>query len=190
MGDKEPSDSSTTSYASLSLKKRTLGSVFPRTLTIDDAVESIFDGNGGCSNGHGTHVQIDSAQTYDAVVPAILHRMDQLKYSDRAKNAVCVATCESLANALTHGIENDYAHGAIDVFYNITPQQAEVVVRNPGSAFDPKSVVDPRVNGDGLTHGRGLFLMLQYMDKVTYNAKGNCVRMVRGRHSNKPYVKD
>ncbi|MHC4482106.1 MAG: ATP-binding protein, partial [Planctomycetota bacterium] len=48
------------------------------------------------------------------------------------------------------------------------------------NGFEPEKVPDPR-SGENLykAEGRGLFLMRSYMDEVSYNEHGNCVRMVR-----------
>ena len=68
----------------------------------------------------------------------------------------------------------------IRVTCHLTPQFFSVEVEDEGSGFDTSSLPDPR-NPENLlaASGRGLFLIRIYMDQVTWNAKGNRIRMVK-----------
>jgi len=85
---------------------------------------------------------------------------------------------EALANAIVHGCENDGRQTiqlsvACDEDYEI-----EIVVRNPGAGFDPKSIPDPTAQQNLYeTHGRGLYLMSRLMDEVRFERGGTEIRM-------------
>ena len=61
-----------------------------------------------------------------------------------------------------------------------------IVVRDPGTGFDPKAVPDP-LEGENVlkSSGRGVFLINQLMDEVAFADGGREVQM-RKRRDNKP----
>ncbi len=53
-----------------------------------------------------------------------------------------------------------------------------LVVRDEGLGFDPGGVPDPTAaERIGSTHGRGIFLMRQLMDKVSYRNGGSEIEL-------------
>ena len=61
-----------------------------------------------------------------------------------------------------------------------TPDCLTIVVGDEGDGFDPDALPDP-LAGENLLRGsgRGVMLMRAYMDKVTFNRRGNRVSMVK-----------
>ena len=89
-----------------------------------------------------------------------------------------VALCEALSNAIVYG--NDlHADRRADVTVVVNDHTAAVRVTDEGDGFDPDQVADPttpeRIETDA---GRGLFLIRQLVDDVSFNDRGNSICMI------------
>jgi len=86
---------------------------------------------------------------------------------------------EAFLNAVRHGNKMDPTK-KVQVDYSVGSEKIEICVTDQGAGFEPEAVADPRY-GVGLykAGGRGLLLMNSYMDVVSFNERGNSVRMVR-----------
>ena len=85
---------------------------------------------------------------------------------------------ESLANAVIHGAKGD---GRKRVRLTVMCDEERgmlITVRDPGRGFDPASVASPIV-GENIfsSHGRGIFLLNQLMDEVTFKRGGTEIHM-------------
>jgi len=109
----------------------------------------------------------------------ILSELQSNRFSQDDVFAVHLAIEEAFINAIKHGNKMDTAK-KVKVEYLIAPGKVEISMTDQGEGFDPETVPDPRV-GENLykPEGRGLFLINSYMDVVTFNERGNQVRMVR-----------
>ena len=76
--------------------------------------------------------------------------------------------------------ESPYRERRIYVSTSLSPTEATWTIRDEGPGFDFRQLPDP-TNPDYLErpHGRGLMLMRTFMSEVTYNDRGNEVRMVK-----------
>jgi serine/threonine-protein kinase RsbW len=85
---------------------------------------------------------------------------------------------EALANAIVHGCKNDEQQ-SVEVSVSCDrDREVEMVVRDSGRGFDTKSIPDPTVHRNlHATHGRGLFLIQQFMDEVRYEGGGTEIYM-------------
>jgi len=84
-----------------------------------------------------------------------------------------VALLEAVANAVKHGCKGDPGQ-EVEVRVLCAPDRGLlVIIRDPGEGFNPSSVPSP-VEGENLlrTHGRGVWLMNQMMDAVTFREGG------------------
>jgi serine/threonine-protein kinase RsbW len=92
--------------------------------------------------------------------------------------AVELALTEALANAIRHGCHGDVSQ---DVRCSVTYDESDelvIVVRDPGSGFDPGTVPDPLDSANTLNPGgRGIFLMHGLMDHVRFADGGREVQM-------------
>jgi DNA-binding response OmpR family regulator len=148
-----------------------------------------------------------------ALIPALVgHLQDRVMQiglgDDVDRMQIGVALEEALTNSLYHGNleisselrEKDfptyfstyeerskaapYIERRIFVDAKITRDEAEFIIRDEGPGFDPSTLPDPTdpANLERLS-GRGVLLMLTFMDEVAYNAAGNEVRMVKRRRN-------
>jgi serine/threonine-protein kinase RsbW len=89
-----------------------------------------------------------------------------------------VGLTEALANAMLYGNGRDPSKR---VLVEVTLSQGEIKARvtDQGTGFDPSAIPDPtcpeNVDKPG---GRGLFLMRQLLDEVSFNDRGNQVTLV------------
>lgn len=104
--------------------------------------------------------------------------------------AIHLALEEAFLNAIKHGNHGDSAK-TIDVQCLVTPEKFDISISDEGYGFDPDGIPDPRCNGNLYkASGRGILLIQSYMDVVEYNARGNCVHMIKYRNSNGPKSPD
>jgi anti-sigma regulatory factor (Ser/Thr protein kinase) len=69
---------------------------------------------------------------------------------------------------------------------DVTPDEVVIVVRDPGSGFDPGAIADPLDTANILKpSGRGIFLINELMDHVQFADGGREVRM-RKKKTNAP----
>ena len=85
---------------------------------------------------------------------------------------------EALANAIRYGCRHDPTHMvqcAVACDHN---RGVLIVVRDPGPGFDPSDIVSPLVGENVFSdHGRGIYLINQLMDEVTFARGGTEIRM-------------
>ncbi len=91
-----------------------------------------------------------------------------------------LAVSEALANAVLHGCKSDPTK-EVNICVECDPERGMlVIVRDPGSGFDPAQVPSP-VEGEQIYRGggRGVYLINQLMDEVEYHRGGTEIRMVK-----------
>lgn len=92
--------------------------------------------------------------------------------------AVQLALQEALANAIRHGCRGDTSkHVQCSVSCEASGEVV-IVVRDPGSGFDPGAIADPLTAANVLKpSGRGIFLINALMDHVQFADEGRVVQM-------------
>jgi anti-sigma regulatory factor (Ser/Thr protein kinase) len=91
---------------------------------------------------------------------------------------VDLALQEALANGIRHGAKNDPTKFIQCVVTTDAVGDLVIVVRDPGPGFDPTSVPNPlEVDNILKSSGRGVFLINQLMDEVTFTDSGREVQM-------------
>jgi serine/threonine-protein kinase RsbW len=116
-----------------------------------------------------------------AIAPVIRHIMDKIKSMGCAEGKefeVETSIREALVNAVMHGCEED---PECTVQISVACDESRgmlVVVRDPGPGFDPEQIPSP-VRGRQLfaEHGRGIYLISQLMDEVSFERGGTEIRM-------------
>jgi serine/threonine-protein kinase RsbW len=93
--------------------------------------------------------------------------------------SIRLALEEALVNAIKHGNHMDRSK-KVHIAYHVLPERFEVHITDEGIGFDPYDVPDPTaVENLERPCGRGLMLMRYYMNEVSFNERGNSVRMVK-----------
>ena len=89
-----------------------------------------------------------------------------------------VGLTEALSNAMLYGNSRDPSKRVL-VEVVIEGQRLEARVTDQGAGFDPSLVPDP-TSPENVSKpcGRGLFLMRQLLDEVSFNDRGNQVTLV------------
>ena len=89
-----------------------------------------------------------------------------------------LALQEALANAVRHGCQGDPAKQLQCIVTCDDTGEVVIVVRDPGPGFDPAAVPNP-LEPDRLfrSSGRGIFLINQLMDEVSFAEGGREIRM-------------
>jgi serine/threonine-protein kinase RsbW len=103
----------------------------------------------------------------------ILSVVRSLGFSEDDLFSLRLAMDEALINAIMHG-NGGHEHKRVYVSLVTTDDLVQVSVRDEGNGFDINSLFDPTEEGHiHDTHGRGVFLIRQFMTHVTFNEKGN-----------------
>jgi serine/threonine-protein kinase RsbW len=114
----------------------------------------------------------------DPVVRSVMNVVREMKCAPGREDDIELALTEALANAVVHGAKNDPSKiiecdVACDAHHGIL-----IVVRDPGSGFDPAKIADP-CYGENIysSHGRGIYLINQLMDEVQFHKNGTEIHM-------------
>jgi anti-sigma regulatory factor (Ser/Thr protein kinase) len=104
---------------------------------------------------------------------------------------VDLALQEALANGIRHGAKNDPSKFIQCVVSTDPSGELVVVVRDPGTGFDPSKVANP-LESDNLlkSSGRGVFLINQLMDDVAFADGGRELQMRKRKESAKEKRKE
>jgi serine/threonine-protein kinase RsbW len=82
-------------------------------------------------------------------------------------------------NAIVHGNRGDQGK-KVHVHYTIEPKQVEVSIADEGEGFQADQLPDPTSPERLLLPtGRGIFLVRQFTDELSFNAPGNEVRFMK-----------
>ena len=117
----------------------------------------------------------------DEIDPAVRRIMEVIQAStcfDGDFQHVDLALREALANAVVHGSRED-PDKRVEVFVACDESTGlMIVIRDYGEGFDPHKVPNP-VEEDNLLSGggRGVFLINELMDEVTYRKGGRELHM-------------
>ncbi len=107
----------------------------------------------------------------------------RLRYPEAAAFAVRLAFEEGISNAFRHGHRELPSGTPVLVRLQIDEHEAVIEIEDAGPGFDPSAVPDPTLPENlEKPGGRGLMLMQAYMSEVSYNDRGNRVRMVFRRN--------
>jgi serine/threonine-protein kinase RsbW len=119
----------------------------------------------------------------ESLSPAVEDVMVEARQMECARGRefeIETALREALANAIRHGCGND-PDKAVEVCVACDPARGMlIVVRDPGPGFDPRSIPSP-VRGRNVFrhHGRGIYLINQLMDEVSFERGGTEIRMLK-----------
>ena len=128
-------------------------------------------------------VRIDMSVAGDvkAIEPAVGHIMEivsEMSCGQGREFEIETAIREALANAIVHGCRQDQSLTAQISVGCDESRGMLIVVRDPGTGFDPTKLPSPIV-GEQLyaEHGRGIYLINQLMDEVRFREGGTEIWM-------------
>ncbi len=119
----------------------------------------------------------------DALSPVVDEVMAEVRGMECARGKefeIETALREALANAIRHGCGNDPGK-VVELCVACDPERGMlIVVRDPGPGFDPARIPSP-VRGRNVFrhHGRGIYLINQLMDEVSFEKGGSEIRMIK-----------
>ena len=118
-----------------------------------------------------------------AVQERIISRLEQLEYPPRDVFGVRLALEEALVNAIKHGNGRDPAK-QVQIECRISAQCVWIRIEDEGQGFDLESLPDPTLEENlEKPSGRGILLMREFMTKIEYNDRGNCVILEKRRET-------
>jgi serine/threonine-protein kinase RsbW len=116
----------------------------------------------------------------DEVVRSIMKVVRETKCAPGSEDDIELALTEALANAVVHGAKSDPSK-VIECDVACDDERGlMIVVRDPGSGFDPAKLSDP-CHGENIysEHGRGIYLINQLMDEVQFHKNGAEIHMLK-----------
>jgi len=112
------------------------------------------------------------------VVDGVLQIAREMKCAEGNEYHLELALREALANAIIHGCNNDPTKKVECCVVCTEASDVMIVVRDPGEGFSPQAVPSPlaaeNLHSD---HGRGIYLINQLMDEVSFARNGAEIRM-------------
>ena len=112
------------------------------------------------------------------VVDGVMQIAREMKCAEGNEYQIDLALREALANAIVHGCNNDPTKKVECCVACTENSDIMIIVRDPGTGFVPSSVPDP-LAAENLSsnHGRGIYLINQLMDEVSFERNGAEIRM-------------
>ncbi len=118
------------------------------------------------------------------VIRPLLEALEQFQWNQDDRFAIRMAVEEALMNAIKHGNESN-PDKPVHVVLKFSDIQFYGKITDQGVGFDPDCVRDPTTDENvDKACGRGVMLIKNFVDEVTYNATGNEVEMIKQRSSN------
>ena len=104
------------------------------------------------------------------------------RYDEHDIFRIRLAVEEALVNAIKHGNQLDPDKKVL-VYYQVTSERFEIRITDEGQGFNPEDVPDP-TTPENIEKGcgRGVFLIKELMNDVTYHGRGNVVTMFKLRN--------
>ena len=114
----------------------------------------------------------------NGVVDGVMQIAREMKCAEGSEFQVELALREALANAIVHGCNNDPSKKVECCVACTESSDIMIVVRDPGAGFVPSAVPNPlAAENVRSTHGRGIYLINQLMDEVSFDRNGTEIRM-------------
>jgi serine/threonine-protein kinase RsbW len=114
----------------------------------------------------------------DGVVDGVMQIARQMKCGKDSEFQIELALREALANAIVHGCNNDPTKKVECCVACTDASDVVIVVRDPGQGFNLNEVRDPLATENlHSDHGRGIYLINELMDEVSFERNGAEIRM-------------
>ncbi|MBI3657265.1 MAG: ATP-binding protein [Acidobacteria bacterium] len=136
-------------------------------------------------NPENVHLQFEREipSTLDAADRVIADAMALVQRTETGRQHqtdIELALREAVINAIVHGNQSDPAKRVHICCACDNHEHIFIIVQDEGIGFDPHHLPDPTHPENLLaTHGRGIFLINQLMDRVKFDKGGREIRMVK-----------
>jgi serine/threonine-protein kinase RsbW len=128
-----------------------------------------------------TRLDIEVPGRIEAISPAVERVLEVARTMECAAGKefeIETALREALANAIRHGCGADSSKTVQLCVACDETRGMLIIVRDPGPGFDPASVPSPVVGQNLYSHhGRGIYLISQLMDEVSFANGGTEIHM-------------
>jgi serine/threonine-protein kinase RsbW len=119
-------------------------------------------------------------EAVDPVVQQIMGELRKTHCVAGKEDDIELALSEALANAVVHGCRCDPTKTVECCVVCDQKRGLVIVVRDPGTGFDPATVPAPTEEENVYRHhGRGIYLMNQLMDEVKFHKNGTEIHMIK-----------
>jgi serine/threonine-protein kinase RsbW len=116
----------------------------------------------------------------EPVVAQVMNTIREVNCVDGKEDAIELALQEALANAVVHGAKEDPTKTVECLVACDQERGVIIIVRDPGTGFDTQAIPCCTVGENVYSnHGRGIFLINQLMDEVTFRKNGTEIHMVK-----------
>lgn len=125
------------------------------------------------------NLDLDSEMESVGKVEKMIDSQSQmLNIDDEVYGKYMLSVVECVNNAIVHGNKLD-KNKKVHIYYHINNQRIEVTVADEGDGFDPDSLPDPTAEENIEKEcGRGIFLMRNLSDQLSFDDKGRRVTMI------------
>ena len=112
------------------------------------------------------------------VTNPISEKLQQLQVPEEKQYEILLALQEALANAVVHGCKDDASHEVLCQMEWHPDGRILIVVMDPGDGFAVEDIAHP-LHPDNFysDHGRGVYLIRELMDEVSFHKNGSEIRM-------------
>lgn len=111
------------------------------------------------------------------IEPYLAKLQQQIGFDDGDFDRILLALSEAATNAVVHGNEEDPDKN-VTISTSLEYDTLAIDVKDEGGGFDPSELPDPLKEENLLNEGgRGVFLIGQFADEVTYSENGTRLTM-------------
>jgi serine phosphatase RsbU (regulator of sigma subunit)/anti-sigma regulatory factor (Ser/Thr protein kinase) len=139
----------------------------------------------GFTKEDGPHIlMVNGFNDIERVCAMVLREMDRNGFADKKIKQFKICIFEMLTNAIIHGNNSDTGK-RVTILYKVNTTSSTISVIDEGDGFDYNNLPDPLSPENIMKdHGRGVFLIRNYLDYVEYNQRGNRIlgrKLINGR---------
>ncbi|WP_018127024.1 ATP-binding protein [Balneola vulgaris] len=127
---------------------------------------------------YSTELILESRYEEAEKVEGLLNELQSsLDFDDEFYARLMLTVSEAATNGIVHGNKLDESK-KVRILAQFDGEVLTVSVKDEGEGFTPSEVADPLAEENLLkTSGRGVFLMEEYADEVTYTENGTCLTL-------------
>lgn len=119
------------------------------------------------------------AERISSATDAVIACLATLNVAKEKSMAIALAVQEALANAVVHGCGNDPSKTVHCELSSDDQGRIAIMISDPGPGFDFSAPPPADGEDDYRDHGRGVILIRQLMDEVSFERGGSTIRMCK-----------